>query len=122
MVVGKTLLVHGGLTVPHLDFYGGIEEMNRIASEWIAHKTQYPTAYTTRQNAQIRATIISKSMPHCLGGGNSGESSPVWVRLYSHPADMEPRNDLAQPMIGKACPYPTKKGEFQRKEIVGCQF
>jgi len=103
VVVGKSVMVHGGLTMKHIDYYGGIEGMNKAARDWVQEAQhgdnnnlgQYETIEEVVQSAQARAMSISKSMPKCLGG-KGGESSPVWLRLYSHPADKSPSNPLAQ--------------------------
>jgi len=97
--VGKTVCVHAGLTQHHLDMYGGLKGMNDIARKWIeeAHHRQnnnlgdYDSVEDVIKDANNRAKRAASSMPNCLGGG-SGESSPVWMRTYSYPPNMPPRN------------------------------
>eukprot|EP00566_Odontella_aurita_P010861 CAMPEP_0113567350 /NCGR_PEP_ID=MMETSP0015_2-20120614/23229_1 /TAXON_ID=2838 /ORGANISM="Odontella" /LENGTH=381 /DNA_ID=CAMNT_0000469739 /DNA_START=123 /DNA_END=1265 /DNA_ORIENTATION=+ /assembly_acc=CAM_ASM_000160 len=101
MVVGRTLLVHGGITRPHLGYYGGIEAMNTTSQKWIMEQQDireelesFAPGGKPYIDAQSRANVISRSMPKCLGG-----SSPLWIRLYSHPSDSQPRNPVAQGML-----------------------
>merc|ERR1712232_688971 len=97
--VGKTVCVHAGLTQHHLDMYSGLKGMNDIARKWIeeAHHRQnnnlgdYDSVEDVIKGANNRAKRAASSMPNCLGGG-SGESSPVWMRAYSYPPNMPPRN------------------------------
>eukprot|EP00568_Trieres_chinensis_P000548 CAMPEP_0183292124 /NCGR_PEP_ID=MMETSP0160_2-20130417/1301_1 /TAXON_ID=2839 ORGANISM="Odontella Sinensis, Strain Grunow 1884" /NCGR_SAMPLE_ID=MMETSP0160_2 /ASSEMBLY_ACC=CAM_ASM_000250 /LENGTH=510 /DNA_ID=CAMNT_0025453037 /DNA_START=113 /DNA_END=1645 /DNA_ORIENTATION=- len=105
-VVGRTVFVHAGLTREHLENYGGIEGMNRQARSWMkkAHHHEdnpagsYETVEEVISSAQRRARAISGNMPECLGGG-IGAPSPVWMRDYSQPADLPPKNPMAQKMI-----------------------
>eukprot|EP00547_Thalassionema_nitzschioides_P000137 CAMPEP_0194212568 /NCGR_PEP_ID=MMETSP0156-20130528/12600_1 /TAXON_ID=33649 /ORGANISM="Thalassionema nitzschioides, Strain L26-B" /LENGTH=411 /DNA_ID=CAMNT_0038940427 /DNA_START=202 /DNA_END=1440 /DNA_ORIENTATION=- len=105
--VGKTVCVHAGLTQQHLDMYGGLNGMNNIAQEWIkeAHHRQnnnfgeYISVEEVIKDANNRAKLAAKSMPNCLGGG-SGESSPVWMRTYSYPPNVPPRqSEKAQAIL-----------------------
>eukprot|EP00587_Corethron_hystrix_P000293 CAMPEP_0113311560 /NCGR_PEP_ID=MMETSP0010_2-20120614/8749_1 /TAXON_ID=216773 ORGANISM="Corethron hystrix, Strain 308" /NCGR_SAMPLE_ID=MMETSP0010_2 /ASSEMBLY_ACC=CAM_ASM_000155 /LENGTH=373 /DNA_ID=CAMNT_0000167225 /DNA_START=148 /DNA_END=1269 /DNA_ORIENTATION=- /assembly_acc=CAM_ASM_000155 len=106
MVVGNSVLVHGGLTMEHLKYYCGIEEMNRVAREWVQqmhhkytnHLGNYESVEEVIQAAQGRIDTTSKTLPKCLGG-KGGETAPVWVRIYSSPSDLPPQNPLAQKMI-----------------------
>lgn len=51
----------------------------------------YDSVEDVIKDANNRAKRAASSMPNCLGGG-SGESSPVWMRAYSYPPNMPPRN------------------------------
>jgi hypothetical protein len=106
--VGETVCVHAGLTKEHLVEYGGIAGMNQQFKQWIetasvpfSNKGEYESADAVIQSAQNRAKIISKQMPSCLAGG-AGAESPVWMRDYSQPADLPPKNPNAQQMINDA--------------------
>ena len=106
VVLGRTVCVHAGLTVEHLQKYGGIEGMNRQAREWIVSQQHshnnndgmYETGEDIQKDAQHRANVASDNMPECLGGG-IGSHSPVWMRDYSQPNDSSPRNPKAQQMM-----------------------
>ena len=106
--VGKTVCVHAGLTKDHLMEYGGLSGMNRQVQEWMEQPSvefvnsgRYQSVEDVIQSAENRAQISSKQMPNCLGGG-IGAESPVWMRDYSHPADLPPKNRHAQKMINDA--------------------
>eukprot|EP00548_Thalassiothrix_antarctica_P000968 CAMPEP_0194130094 /NCGR_PEP_ID=MMETSP0152-20130528/1235_1 /TAXON_ID=1049557 /ORGANISM="Thalassiothrix antarctica, Strain L6-D1" /LENGTH=413 /DNA_ID=CAMNT_0038824515 /DNA_START=197 /DNA_END=1441 /DNA_ORIENTATION=+ len=96
--VGNTVCVHAGLTQKHLNDYGGLEGMNIKARNWIeeAHHHQnnnlgdYETVEQVLKEAENRAKLASSAMPECLGGGNSA-SSPVWMRNYSYPPNVVPK-------------------------------
>jgi len=107
-VVGKTVFVHAGLTKDHLEKYGGIEKMNQDARNWFLEEYpeelqnddgyKFQTVEEVIDNANLRASTASKTMPECLGGG-IGAASPVWMRDYSSPSDSIPRSPKAQQMI-----------------------
>lgn len=107
-VVGKTVFVHAGLTKDHLEKYGGIEKMNQDARNWFLKEYpeelqnddgyKFQTVEEVIDNANLRASTASKTMPECLGGG-IGAASPVWMRDYSSPSDSIPRSPKAQQMI-----------------------
>ena len=63
MVVGDTLLAHGGIRMEHLEF--GLEELNTQTKEWLLNER------------------LAK--PAILGSG----SSPVWTRIFSAPSPQE---------------------------------
>jgi len=104
--VGKTVCVHAGLTKDHLDDFGGIAGMNQQARKWMESSSEefdnsassYQTVDNIVQSADKRARESTELMPACLGGG-IGAPSPVWMRDYSMPADLPPKNHLAQQMI-----------------------
>lgn len=105
--VGKTVCVHAGLTQQHLDTYGGLKGMNSIAQKWIeeaSHRQnnnfgEYISVEEVIKDANNRAKLAASSMPNCLGGG-SGESSPVWMRTYSYPPNVPPRqSEKAQAIL-----------------------
>ena len=108
-VVGKTVFVHAGLTKDHVTKYGGIEKMNTEAREWFVagypdelqndDGFKFQTVQEVIDNANLRASTASKTMPACLGGGGSGAPSPVWMRDYSSPADTVPKSPQAQRMM-----------------------
>jgi len=75
--VGRTVLVHAGLRVEHLQRHGGIKGMNKMARDWILGKTG------------------DRHVFHSIGAGVKG---PVWMRDYSCPANKEP-GDKAASMI-----------------------
>lgn len=57
--VGRTVMVHGGLTITHLALYGGsIQSMNRSAKNWILGRGALPICFMS--------------------------NGPVWIRDYSH--------------------------------------
>lgn len=103
-LIGRTVFVHGGLRVEHLNdenplkTFDGIPRMNLQAREWImkhhhGHNNnwgEYQSVQEVINAAQHRARVASKSMPDCLGGG-IGASSPVWMRDYSQPNDAPPK-------------------------------
>eukprot|EP00542_Grammatophora_oceanica_P010635 CAMPEP_0194038306 /NCGR_PEP_ID=MMETSP0009_2-20130614/10550_1 /TAXON_ID=210454 /ORGANISM="Grammatophora oceanica, Strain CCMP 410" /LENGTH=476 /DNA_ID=CAMNT_0038680759 /DNA_START=157 /DNA_END=1587 /DNA_ORIENTATION=- len=110
--VGKTVCVHAGLTEQHLKDYGGVEGMNKAAREWIVDSAslldeeqnaygEFTSVDQVMDSAQRRAKTIVSAMPPCLGGG-IGAKSPVWMRDYSQPADMPPKNPDAQSMADAA--------------------
>jgi len=113
VLIGRTVFVHAGLTGEHLREYGGIEGMNAQAREWMllqkeddmdkagkekGDKGQFESVKEVIEYAQNKARRQSSTMPPCLGGG-IGATSPVWMRDYSTPADMPPKNVKAQQMI-----------------------
>lgn len=131
--VGRTVCVHAGLTVDHLNDYGGISGMNQQAQAWV-RQVQVQTGdangsgnalwsnlspnnittnininnqgkYTNMQQAMAEAEARQQyyidTCPAFLGGG-IGASSPVWMRDYSAPNDMPPKNPDAQKMIDAA--------------------
>jgi len=103
LVVGKTVFCHAGLTKKHLQDYGGIEEMNQMARDWISNAQHgenndagnYADVEEVISSAQYRAKSQSQTMPPFLSGSNS----PVWMRDYSSPNDKTPSNPRAQYMI-----------------------
>lgn len=108
--IGRNVFVHAGLTREHLLSMGGIEGMNRQATEWILKKHHdklenmegdYDSVEEVLEAAKARAKAQSDAMPECLGGG-VGSPSPVWMRDYSQPADRSPKNPRAQKMINEA--------------------
>eukprot|EP00586_Coscinodiscus_wailesii_P003678 CAMPEP_0172488274 /NCGR_PEP_ID=MMETSP1066-20121228/17727_1 /TAXON_ID=671091 /ORGANISM="Coscinodiscus wailesii, Strain CCMP2513" /LENGTH=475 /DNA_ID=CAMNT_0013255395 /DNA_START=138 /DNA_END=1565 /DNA_ORIENTATION=- len=106
LVVGRTVVAHAGLTAAHLREWGGIEGMNKAASEWwrsVPHgenddEGSFTTVEEVLAAAQNRATLASKTIPGCLNGG-LGDPSPIWMRDYSSPHDAAPNNPRAQAMI-----------------------
>lgn len=54
------------------------------------------------REANERAKLSASSMPECLGGG-IGAESPVWMRDYSSPNDVEPTSPQAEQMMSKWC-------------------
>ena len=126
LVVGRTLCVHAGLTVQHLQDYSStnsngnesgnpgkssdnaLAALNAAAREWITTAHHGPNANVLPSNmsgddiiglANIRTRAASRALPSCLGGGRGEAESPVWLRLYSSPADDEEDktpNDTAQ--------------------------
>ena len=72
--VGRTVLVHAGLRVEHLQRHGGIKGMNKMARDWILTKTD------------------DRHVFRSIGAGIGG---PVWMRDYSQPANKEPGNKAA---------------------------
>ena len=111
--VGRTVCVHAGLTAKHLQDYGGIEGMNRDARAWYlsSPKDDLNVTYNnlgTYSNyrepvidAEKRQTSYINSVPSFMGVG-IGSDAPVWMRDYSSPNDMPPRNPKAQSMIDEA--------------------
>jgi hypothetical protein len=99
--VGRTVCVHAGLTAQHLKDNGGLEGMNNEAQEWISHVQHtheannnmgdYSNGKQVMGEAAHRSAAALQSMPLCLAGG-TGEQSPVWMRDYSQPHDLEPFN------------------------------
>jgi len=112
VVIGRTVCVHAGLTLEHLQQYGGIEGMNKQARDWMLSQWHasnnndglYETTEDIRKHAQNRANAASQAMPECLGGG-IGSHSPVWMRDYSQPNDSPPRNPKAQQMMNAVLSY-----------------
>jgi len=106
VLVGRTVFVHAGLTADHLKSYGGIQGMNKAATDWITmshhgqnrNKGDFTTSEEVIDYANRRATLASKQLPPCLGGG-IGDTSPIWMRDYSRPNDRPPANPKAQHMI-----------------------
>lgn len=80
--VGRTVLVHAGLTVQHTE--QGIEAMNQIASAWIVKKF----------SCAKKATI---DFP--LGVNSTEAPSPLWIRYYSRPPDATPKRPEARSMV-----------------------
>ena len=106
--VGRTVCVHAGLTAQHLEDYGGIEGMNRQAKEWFTSNTtnviynnkgEYTSLRDPWIEAEARQTSYINSLPPFLNGGGI---SPIWMRDYSSPNDLPPRNPKAQSMIDAA--------------------
>lgn len=73
--VGRTVLVHAGLTVDHLDTYGGIAVMNEAARKW----------------------ILSPQDDDPKGWADYG--GPLWMRNYSAPSSQEPKNEKVRVMV-----------------------
>lgn len=109
VLLGRTVFVHAGLTADHIQNYGGIGGMNQQARDWIVkshhgdnnNRGEYGSVEEVIAAAQARAKVAAKSMPDCLGGG-IGPQSPVWMRDYSSPNDVEPKNPNAKAMIEEA--------------------
>mmetsp|Transcript_16624 Transcript_16624/g.25431 ORF Transcript_16624/g.25431 Transcript_16624/m.25431 type:complete len:513 (+) Transcript_16624:104-1642(+) len=109
VVVGRTCFVHAGLTAGHIKNYGGIEGMNRATRDWFLNGAygefnntgQYETLDQIIRAAQNRAEAGTTSIPDCLSGG-IGDSSPIWMRSYSQPANRAPTAPNAQGLIDDA--------------------
>jgi len=109
VVLGRNVFVHAGLTKEHLEEFGGVLGMNKLARDWIIrvhHKENnndgdYKGAKEIIAAAESRSQAANKAMPNCIGGG-IGSPSPVWMRDYSQPHDGPPRNAMAQEMIDAA--------------------
>jgi hypothetical protein len=109
--VGRTVCVHAGLTVEHLNDNGGISGMNQQAQEWVRQVVSTNVTYNNQGNythlrqamveANARQQHYIDTCPAFLSGG-IGASSPVWMRDYSSPNDMPPKNVEAQRMIDAA--------------------
>ncbi|KAG7337897.1 calcineurin-like phosphoesterase [Nitzschia inconspicua] len=112
--VGRTVLVHAGLRPEHIQKYGGIPGMNQAFRDWIQlsvtsgwsgdnpvtynNRGKYVTPNMAIQDAERRQTYYINSIPEFLSGG-VGATGPIWMRDYSSPSDMPPRNPQAQTMI-----------------------
>jgi hypothetical protein len=112
--VGRTVLVHAGLRPEHIRQYGGIEGMNQAFRDWIQLSVtsgwggENPVTYNNRgrywsinqavQDALKRRNYYQNSIPKFLAGG-AGSNGPIWMRDYSSPSDMPPKNPHAQAMI-----------------------
>lgn len=109
--VGRTVCVHAGLTVDHLNDHGGISGMNQEAQEWVREVVSTNVTinnqgnYTDLRQAMVEAHARQQhyidTCPTFLSGG-IGASSPLWMRDYSSPNDMPPKNVDAQKMINAA--------------------
>jgi hypothetical protein len=109
--VGRTVCVHAGLTVEHLNDYGGISGMNQQAQDWVRQVVSTNVTINNQGNySNIRQAMVEANArqqhyidtcPAFLSGG-IGASSPVWMRDYSSPNDMPPKNPDAQKMIDAA--------------------
>mmetsp|Transcript_16144 Transcript_16144/g.23047 ORF Transcript_16144/g.23047 Transcript_16144/m.23047 type:complete len:468 (+) Transcript_16144:115-1518(+) len=115
--VGRSIFVHAGLTKDHLIQMGGISEMNTDAANWFVSSStsnnddgNFNSVQQVLDAAQSRSKTQSKTLPLCLGGG-IGSPSPVWMREYSSPCDMEPNKASAQQMINDALSH---LGDAQR--------
>ena len=114
--VGRSIFVHAGLTKDHLIQMGGISEMNADAANWFVPSSNdnnddgnFNSVQQVLDAAQRRLKTQSKTLPLCLGGG-IGSPSPVWMREYSSPCDIEPKAS-AQQMINDALSH---LGDAQR--------
>jgi hypothetical protein len=108
--VGRTVCVHAGLTAKHLEDYGGLEGMNRQAQEWFTgdqtnvtynNRGEYLSLRQPWVEAEARQMSYINSVPSFLGGG-IGAAAPIWMRDYSSPNDLPPKNPKAQSMIDAA--------------------
>uniref|UniRef100_A0A7S1GPX1 Calcineurin-like phosphoesterase domain-containing protein n=1 Tax=Cyclophora tenuis TaxID=216820 RepID=A0A7S1GPX1_CYCTE len=98
--VGKTVCVHAGLTKRLLEENGGLTGMNQAAQTWIQqvhHKDfnnnfgHYTSEKEAIESAQQRRNIAHSSAPPVFLGG-IGDSTPIWMRAYSMPADRDLHN------------------------------
>ena len=126
--VGRTVCVHAGLTADHINEFGGLAGMNRDAKNWISQvvgteDTEPQTAQgiaeasnevvngdieeaeqvdetmTSEEAVAARQAYTLATVPPVLGGG-VGEESPIWMRDYSSPSNLPPKNSVrAQKMI-----------------------
>jgi hydrogenase maturation factor len=74
--VGKSVLVHGGLTMDHLNANGGIKGLNKLAREWIT-KGGIPKPFSVKRVGRVKA--IDAKFPSWIGAIDS----PMWMRDYS---------------------------------------
>jgi hypothetical protein len=112
--VGRTVLVHAGLRPEHVEKYGGLEGMNQAFQDWIRLTTtsgwggdnpvvynnngQYASQNMATQDAERRQNYYINSIPEFLASA-TGANGPIWMRDYSSPSDLPPRNPHAQQMI-----------------------
>jgi hypothetical protein len=112
--VGRTVMVHAGLRPEHIQHYGGIEGMNQAFRDWIQltvstgwsgdnpvtynNHGRYVSTNMAVQDAEKRQNYYINSVPKFLAGG-VGANGPIWMRDYSSPSDMPPKNPQAQAMI-----------------------
>lgn len=82
--VGGSVLVHAGLTGTQIRTCGSMEDMNRLAREWITSTKVPPQA-----SSDERAMAISEMTPQFLQSFPAIQS-PLWMRNYSAPADKPP--------------------------------
>jgi hypothetical protein len=127
--VGRTVCVHAGLTAEHIQDFGGLSNMNQQAHDWLSpsstnsgssssssssasspplvnnvtfnNKGDYESSNQRFAEAEARQTSYINTAPSFLNGG-IGANSPIWMRDYSTPNDMPPKNPRAQQMIDAA--------------------
>jgi len=100
LIVGRSVLVHGGLVPKHLSHYKNenccdhddpLGAMNREAQEWFLKQG----ASSNNNTYDEEKSPTSPVLPLCLG-----PKSPLWTRLYSYPPDAAPQDDsFASEMI-----------------------
>lgn len=75
--VGRTVIVHGGLTVDHLERYdGSLAKMNKAATDWI---------------------LTGKDAPECFMLFNG----PVWIRDYSNVRFSDTSRKVAEMVVAE---------------------
>jgi hypothetical protein len=92
--VGRTVLVHAGLRVEHLQEHGGIKGMNEKARDWALTKVVPETKDDPELTASSRlVSALDASLFDFFRGFTATVSGPVWMRDYSLPANREPQGE-----------------------------